>query len=581
MGNNNSSNSQKVQAPQLQFYDDQETFSLDFNELESSFLTPIDNLRSHFNALAPNSKELNSPQYQESRCSTFYRMVGFPVVAPSGSFHSPGFDPNLNTESDSLTAYAAIDQAIIKDNVSNANINNREQVFKAFNKIFSNGGLNAQAVAFGSVYIRSFVNTSTAGPPPGPLVVDTSQVQVIGDRLFAVNNFYGGDTDFGGQGFKSGTANFSGTGQLSGASILSSYHFLSPFTVDPRIDGYVRPIKNKMCAPFLKDKSQTKIFLSSDGTGDSLQRPYLERVISVRFNGQNVAGTNSNITTTSSTSYVQSILSEIRKDNSQTDPDLLAATSNALSQLYNNELVIFNNYYKIMRVVIQELVSDIRDVQYIMQNINFDPIPSPTTGIEGGVDGGGQLPAVSPNDPNNKPIETNIITMMQNQAFNNVILDAGLQGIPDPGDFAFSNLDDSVFSVQKNLQQSYAENITKLTGYRTQLGNEGIDSLRNIEIIMGEFSGIGLIDIIAIQAALWIMPEKSLLGLIDARAYARLQKYRTDLNVNDPDGSAISPNPIMQSLTEFETALKTVYSLIQNYYDSIYNGSVTTAPGTA
>jgi len=565
---------QPVQDPQDPYYDDQETFSLDFNQLESSFLTAIDNIRSHFNALAPNSKDLNTPQYQESRCSAFYRMIGFPVVAPAGkSFHSPGFDPNLNIEPSAISAYASIDQAIANSTDLTSQISQREQVFRDFNKLFSNGGINSQAVGYGSVYIRSFGNQFSN---VGPLTVDPNQVQTIYERITAVEIFYNNpsNANAGIPVFNIDTANFT-TGSGVGQPILTSRHFLKPFTVDPRIDGYIRPVKNKVCAPFLKDKSQTKIFKSSDGSSDSLQRPYIERVISVRFNGQNVAGTS-----TGTNDYVEQIIGEIEKDINQTDTDLIKATNNTLGQLYNNELVIFNTYYKIMRIVIQELVSDIRDVQTIMDNINFDPVPSPTTGVEGGVDGGGMLAGITPLDANNTEIETDIITSMQNQALNNITLDGGLQGIPDPGDFAFSNLDDTVFTINKNVKQSYADNITKLTGYRTQLGNEGINSLRNIEIIMGEFSGMGLIDIIAIQSALWIMPESSLLGLIDSRAYSRLQQYRKDLNINNDDGVPITPDPILTALTNFETTLKTVYSLIQNYYDSIYNGSASSAPGT-
>lgn len=544
---------------QASYYDDQDTFNVDFDQLYSTFIVAIDNIRSHYNGLAPNSQQLNTPQYQESRCHAFFRMVGFPVVSDANNFHSPGFDPNLNVDSASAALYAKIDAAIIANNSIINQSAAREQVPIDFNGVFSNGGLNAQAVMFGSVFVRSIGNQFT-GSNTNPLTADVAQTQVINDRVSQVSSFYG-------------PGGFLSTTTISGYPILTSRHFLKPFIVDPKIDGYVRPTKSRICAPFLIDKSQTKIFQSSNGVADTLSRPYLERVISVRYNNMNVASE-----TTAGGSVVQGIINQILSDDKVVDQSLVDTANNALGQLYSDQLVVYNNYFKIMRVLIDTLVSEIRNVQYIMQNINFNPIPSPKTGVEGGTNGG-QIGSPSlPNDPlavNNKIGERNIVAQMQKQALNTVILDAGLQGIPDPGDFVFSNLNDTVFSMNNNIQQSYVDNIEQLTNLRTQAGNTGIDSLRNIEIIMGEFSGIGLIDMIAIQAALWIMPGNSLLGLIDNRAFTRMTTYRKEINLN-----GASQNDVITSLTDFQSSLSTTYLLIQAYFNSKYDGSAYSAPGT-
>ena len=564
--NNNPQTQQGSQDNQSQYYDDQETFNVNFDQIYTSFITSIDALRSHFNALAANAQELNTPQYQESRCHTFYRMIGFPVVFDAGNFHSPGFDPNLNTNAAQSAVNAGIDSMFENDTDLTNQSKNREQIFKDFNKLFSNGGLNAQAIALGSVYIRSFKKqfSSTATTP---LVNDPSQVQNVFERITQVDDFYGP------QGFIGSST------VVSGYPVLTTRHLLKPFIVDPRIDAAIRPNTNRICAPFLKDKSQTKIFQSSAGVSESLQRPYIERVISVRFNSSNIAMNQTGATqpATPTGTYIQGIITDIKENDNITDPDLISAATNILGELSTDILVIFNNYYKIIRVVVQELVSSIRDVQYIAQNINFDPIPSTTGGVESGTEGG-MLAAVDPlssgvRDNNNRIGETNILEQSRKQALNDITLDTGLQGIPDPGDFAFSNLDDSVFSIQKNIQQSYADSITNLTNLRNQLGNQGINDLRNIEIIMGEFSGIGLIDMIAIQAALWVMPQNSLLGLIDTNAFSRMQKFRPDISLN---GAA--QNDVISSLADFEKTLTTIYLLIQDYYDSIYDGSSSSIP---
>lgn len=553
-------NAQQV-MPQTSYYDDQDTFSVDFDQLTATFITAIDNIRSHYNGLAPSSQQLNTPQYQESRCHAFFRMIGFPVVVDKNNFHSPGFDPNLNVDSASAASYAKIDASFASNNTLTGLSSAREQVPIDFSGIFSNGGLNAQAVMFGSTFVRSFGNQFTSSNT-NPLTADNSgQVQAVQDRVTQVNNFYGPG------GFVSATT------LVSGFPILTSRHFLKPFIVDPRIDGYIRPTKSRICAPFLIDKSQTKIFQSSNGVADSLPRPYLERVISVRYNNDNVTSE-----TTPGGSAVQDIINQILSDDKVTDQSLVNTANNALGQLYSDQLIVYNNYFKIMRVLIDTLIDEIRNVQYIIQNINFNPIPSPKTGVEGGINGG-QIGSPSlPDDPlvvNNKIGERNIIKQMQKQALNTVILDAGLQGIPDPGDFVFSNINDTVFSINNNIKQSYVDNITKLTDLRTQAGNSGITSLQNIELIMGEFSGIGLIDMIAIQSALWIMPGNSLLGLIDNRAFTRMTTYRKEININ-----GASQNDIITSLTDFQTSLMTTYLLIQAYFNSKYDGSAYSAPGT-
>lgn len=548
-------------VPQPIYYDDQDTFNLDFNQLYSSFITAVDNIRSHYNGLAPNTQQLNTPQYQESRCHAYFRMMGFPVVATDGTYHSPGFDPNLNVDSSSMGQYANIDSKITSTTSITGQSQAREQVPIDFNKVFTNGGINAQAVMLGSVYIRSFGSQFSG---TAPLTADPAQVQTVNERITAVSNFYG----------PGGFTNTSINPPATGYTFLTTRHFLKPFTVDPRIDGYVRPTKSRICAPFLVDKSQTKIFQASNGVSDSLQRPYIERVITVRYNNQNVTSQS-----TPGGQTVQNIINQILSDDKVTDQSLVSTASNALGQLYSNQLIVYNTYFKIMRIIIDTLVSEIRNVQYIIQNINFNPIPAPKTGVEGGTNGGQLASPPLPGDPlfpNNKEGERNIITQMQKQALNTIILDAGLQGMPDPGDFVFSNLNDIVFSVNNNVQQSYVENIQQLTNLRNQAGNSGITSLQNIEIIMGEFSGIGLIDMLAIQAALWIMPGNSLLGLIDKRAFTRMTAYRTDINLN-----GATQNAILQSLADFESSLTTTYQLIQAYYNSKYDGSAYSAPGTS
>jgi PHD/YefM family antitoxin component YafN of YafNO toxin-antitoxin module len=131
-----------------------------------------------------------------------------------------------------------------------------------------------------------------------------------------------------------------------------------------------------------------------------------------------------------------------------------------------------------------------------------------------------------------------------------------------------------VFSSDKSVGISAQEHLEDLTNKRKAIAKPALEALKNIEYIMGEFSGLGLIDIVAIQSALWLMDRDKLVGLIDANAYARLAKHRADLNLSGISRS----DDVLESLKEFEKKLKNVYSLIQLYFNQVYNGQEFTSP---
>lgn len=539
-------------VPQIDYYDDQNILQVDFDALYTTFIQPIDATRSHFNALVPSSKELNTPQYQESRVHAFYRMMGFPVVASNGNFYSPGYDPNLNTDQATQQQHASVLSAITSDTTFlSQQVAPREQIFRTYQTLFNMGGTTAKAVDLGSYYIRSFANQfgSTA-----PLVYDPAQIQTISDRLTNIIPFY------------SLLLNATVFGNLTNANLLASNHLLKPFVVDPRIDNGIRPISNRICAPFLYDKSQTKIFSTQ-----TIPRPFIERVISIRYNSQNLL-TNPGGSSSSGNqgnNILAQVTTDIEANNNITDPGLLAAITNPLSALHTNELQIFDNYLNTMRAIITAVVQAIQSVEKVRLTINFQPVPDTKTGPETGVNGGNTLDQIVPNDPNNMTYETDIINQTYNSYVNDLsqALDVGLQGVPDPGDFVFPNITDTIGLGNKSVQPSYTDRITSITDLRTQLGNQGITSLQQIEIAMGEFSGLGVLDILAIQAALFIMDGNSLLGLIDSSAYMRAQK-RQSINLNNT-----SQTDVITALTNFEMTLKNIYLVMQGYYDNLNNGT--------
>ena len=81
-------------------------------------------------------------------------------------------------------------------------------------------------------------------------------------------------------------------------------------------------------------------------------------------------------------------------------------------------------------------------------------------------------------------------------------------------EFTVSEFQNTADDVGKNLSQAESS--------RANFESKGSDALRMIELLGGEVSGLGLIDIIAVYFALWSVDVSVLLNLIDDAAAKRL-----------------------------------------------------------
>jgi hypothetical protein len=94
--------------------------------------------------------------------------------------------------------------------------------------------------------------------------------------------------------------------------------------------------------------------------------------------------------------------------------------------------------------------------------------------------------------------------------------------IPEPGG-GLSNQDFSISPfVHNSTQKLYDKPIQNTADIITEEQDRGQEALRNIEIIIGEVSGFGLIDIMALMIALWSVDESALISLLDDEAFERL-----------------------------------------------------------
>lgn len=511
--------------------DDQDIFNLNIDQLVSSLISPIDAIRS----------KTATDGFIESRVNAFYRMIGFPVANNSSEYFSPGYDVNLNTNFESIKKRDTIINSIVNNkDLIFKQLEPRELTYKYYSKVFSNGGFTAKAFALGSLFIRSFEKQfgDTA-----PLELDKTQIQSVSERSNQLQLFYSVNDEL--------TASIN---ELISSPNFLSNHILKPFIVDPRIS--ILPDSSVIAAPFLKDASQIQAF-----SGGSYNRPYIERVISLRLDNKNATKNSINI---------EEIIDSIKENTDITDDFLIAVSNNPEKELLNSNLTIFNNYFKLLRAILNNLVENIKIVIDARHQINFQPVPDPNFGMEGNI----TLEQIS-DDDNNQEIEKNILSIYNKKSLQDFSFtpDNGIPGVADPGSFVFSGINDIVFSADKVIETSSQDMFNTLVSKRNAIANPALQSIKNIEYIMGEFSGLGLVDIVAIQSAFWLMDMDKLLGLIDQAAYDRLVENRSFANLT----TASRTDDVLESLKDFETKLKDIYKLIQLYFDQIYSGKLFTS----
>lgn len=147
-------------------------------------------------------------------------------------------------------------------------------------------------------------------------------------------------------------------------------------------------------------------------------------------------------------------------------------------------------------------------------------------------------------------------------------VNASTKSTPDPFDLALPGFT-TTFGPDNSSPQAVgdvaAKNLAKLSSARSADLNKANAALQKVEIIMGEYSGLGLCDIIAIMGALYTMPTKDLLTFLDDDALDRFiaQKYNNDQETKN----FLNPSrDIGDAFTVFAGYVKDFYNLIDAIY---------------
>ena len=519
---------------------DDQNYNIDINKMYNEFISQIDKIRSHsdllniddaFDLNHVSTKVTSQNTAQESRCHAFYRLLGFPVVSKDSGFYNPGF---YKKDNDNATAANTATNLSKKKGIAKGIdaellklMRQRETYYSLFKSIFSKKDTKAGVLALSSISKRSFI----------------SSLPDIADPYSADKLFYSipDPTDI-----DSGLTNFSEYIDESGnkmsndkqlmALIRKRQHIIKPFIVDPAIDQIVQPVDNRLCVPFVNDKSETLI--SHDVFA---LRPYIEFVCRERFDGRNKLNNLS--------PAQEATINYIRQTAGFNDLQWIQEVYDGVGKI--NETSQFIKILNILRSMMDQLKEAQDKIGNCQSKTLWVPIPS-----ESGPELGSTTRPLIPNDPNNTEQDKNLINLYYKQQANQITAGSLKKTDTDLGNYSFNQNEINPVHSEA-IGDNVSDQLDFLSKQRDAVCQLANDSLQTIEVIMGEFSGLGLCDIVVIMGAFWLIDKADLIGLLDKDAYDRM-KVIPELK-EDPSISIRSD--INASLTNFEKKVHELYEL--------------------
>lgn len=535
--------------PELGF-EDTSNINNDIQELFNKYISPIENFRSHgipsyvaklilsghliadANNTVRNGIE-NDEKPTESRAHAFYRMIGLPVVANDGSLFNPGFLPPDNRDDDSRIS--------ISSKISNEYrdlMDKREDQAKVMRDILSSGGMKS-----------TLATAVTLFPKPFNTIDDDNKKQVfkVDGRSEFVSLLKKDNVSLS-DGMTSAAEKLANTPVT--AAVDSGQHILIPFITDPLIHYTVLPGKNQLCAPFLPSKESTKMDANAM-TG--LYRPGIEFIVRNRL-----------LDVSEDKVFLDFVRKTMKREKS---PNLKYPDDTSISDLHaaiealagvndiksadvdkifagftTTQATIVTQLVNTIKVVVKILIDSILEFHEIMEQINWLPSPSSTFAIQYGNPG--------------KTVETTSTTKLEKSLLLLKINKENSQSDQtieqELGNFA------TPFTDLVGSSTVYDKRINELAPIKDSITSKSMELLQTIEIITGEFSGLGLIDILAVYTALWSISIEDLLNFLDEGSVVRLYNNFPKLRTKEVENRSNGFSDILNTLPKFESKVRSI-----------------------
>jgi hypothetical protein len=543
-----------------------QNYSIDINTIYSDFIQRIDGIRSIVNINVNKSKLTNftiqniaglssvlskvESTPQESRVHAFFRLIGFPVVSADMTYYNPGLD----TVSGDKTVTLEDKIAIANNPISGFNPLSlqRENYFQMVQQIFNvqPATITSSALALSSsTNTRKFSVPTTSSDPfdvsPSNQSFTPNLNSLIGKNNIVTLNQY---------------VDALGNTPAPNNLFKTRYHLVKPFIVDARIDFSTNPRSNLVGVPFVPTKKN--LFLpgsgsQSIGSGVYVNQPIIQKVVTDRFGqGQGAVLSTAQIDTLQYILNVPTVQNDSLIKQMTSDKYLTSISSQFAYWLY------------VIQAMCTKLVEAQAQIQLVQSRYYWLPLPSAT-----GPEGGSAVadPIVTdklPNGANFSFITTldqdiiNFYYAQQGSNFN--AQSASLDGTPSLGPFEFDYIPTFASDTTSGYGNNTLDQLNRAMAIRNHDMTIANTALQTIEIIMGEWSGLGLCDIVATMAALYVMPQNSVLGFLDPDAFDRAT---TSLGLNES-------NPgITQAQNDFVNSVTDMYQLMDDIYLNIYQNA--------
>lgn len=548
---------------------DSQNFDIDIDKMYSDFISSIDKVRSHCNtnnirdnsvvnaigSLPANNATLldlktklnilcsveSTPQ--ESRCHAFFRIIGFPCCDSSKSkIFNPGYDIIKNSSRSVNDTYKI---GVIKDPLEGfRDLSVTREIFYIDNlKTFSaQESIDAATLSLSSgrnirQFISPLINTQFDDTEVSTYHIDV--MSSVGGTQKPLDKY---QDVFGNYPTKIGTF-----------GPFNFIHVIKPFLVDPIIDLMINDSSKKIAVPFAPTKSELKVVNDT-----YVSRPMLEQVIRDRFSIANPAET--------SGTADASVLEYIKSIPNINDVEII---NNAANLYKLGDQTQFIKFLNIIRAMVKKLVEAQDTIRKTQDKYYWVPAPA-KNGPEGGCSVQGVF--VSSN------LDSDLITAADQVVINALIKTAIIQAdalaatanaTPDVGGFALPNAlglpNLGASTTPDSLGNDVVKNYKQVVAIRDEELKAAGAALQTVEIIMGEFSGLGLCDIVAVLGGLYLMPRNSLLGFLDYDAVTRMAEAEIITSDNSVDlfpGLSLASN-------DFINVVKDLYNLMDKIYQDL------------
>jgi hypothetical protein len=497
-------------------------YGLDLEKLYFTYINEIDSYRSY--TLVDSSVRLNNstPQIsqspQESRCHAFYRMIGFPAVASLDVFYSPGFANNLSNIDNNRREIAYSEAK--RDNILSIFLA-REQYVKNILSMFSKKDSTSAYLASAILYhidLNSILNNTA------PFDIDLKSYNRKSESVYS--KLYG-ETDF-----------------TKSTYIASRPHFIRPFAVSPVIEKNVKPGSKMLGIPFVKGGEQYDASIT-------VKKSLIEKVIYERM------------------LYSKTDIKKLTESKDQQLNEQINKINTILDSFKNNKYINYNKYVTsiiIIHKLMDTLFESRKQIEKVRSKYNWLPMP-----VEGGFDKG-----VTTYDNLDKSFSTEADKEIEQLQYKLFIYELEIQTKQkeDPANYVFASVEEANIVADAELNSKSPNlqlNLQELTNDRDQAYKEANTALVDIERIIGEFSGLGLLDILVIINSLYIVDIDVLIGLLDSTSLEAMQKDKELKTLIE----SVEKMTVGTAIMKFEEKVREFYSIANSYYKFISEDKAT------